>query len=152
MNERPVPGTVPYLEGVTLEELRRTLAEVEGKRATQRVMAGISYKDGVPQTTIAERHDVSRNTVRNWLERLERLEDEPVEEVLHDAPRPGRPPKLTDDQREQLCETLSRPPREAGVDATAWTPSVAQRYIADAYDVEYHVRHVRRILDDLERQ
>jgi len=62
-----------YLAHITADDLRQVLAEVEGKTPTQRVLAGISYKDGVAQTTIAERYGVHRNTVRNWLERLERL-------------------------------------------------------------------------------
>ena len=52
-----------YLANITADDLRQDLAEVEGKTPTQRVLAGISYKDGVAQTTIAERYGVHRNTV-----------------------------------------------------------------------------------------
>lgn len=41
-----------YLENITADDLRQILAEVKGKTATQWVMAGIVYKDGVTQTTI----------------------------------------------------------------------------------------------------
>jgi hypothetical protein len=33
-----------HLEDVTADDLRQILAEVEGKRATQRVMVGLNYK------------------------------------------------------------------------------------------------------------
>ena len=95
-----------YLANIIADDLRQVLAEVEGKTPTQRVLAGISYKDGVAQTTIAERYGVHRNTVRNWLERLERLADEPFEEVVYDAHRSGREAELTAEQQKQLEETL----------------------------------------------
>lgn len=139
-----------YLENVTTDELHEVLAEVEGKRPAQRVMAGISYKDGVDQTTIARRYGVHRNTVRNWLRRLERLEEEPYEDVVYDAPRPGRPTALDDEQREHLQETLSNPPDEAGIDEPEWTPTLVQQYIDETFGVSYHVRHVRRLLDELD--
>ena len=60
------------------------------KYRVQRVLAVIAYKDGVEQQTIAERPDVHPNTVRNWLNRLERLESDPFEEVVHDDPHPGQ--------------------------------------------------------------
>jgi transposase len=137
-----------YLENVTADDLRQVLAEVEGKTPTQRVLAGISYKDSVAQTTIAERYGVHRNTVRNWLERLERLAGEPFEEVVYDAHRSGRQARLTAEQREQLEATLMQPPTEAGVNAPAWTPALVQHYILDTFAVEYHIRHVRRLMTE----
>ena len=137
-----------YLAHITADDLRQVLAEVEGKTPTQRVLAGISYKDGVAQTTIAERYGVHRNTVRNWLERLERLADEPFEEVVYDAHRSGREAELTAEQQKQLEETLLQPPTEAGVDASAWTPALVQQYVTNAFAVEYHVRHVRRLMTE----
>ena len=35
------------LENVSTDDLRQVLAEVEGKTPTQRVLAGISYKDEI---------------------------------------------------------------------------------------------------------
>ena len=52
-----------YLANITADDLRQVLAEVEGKTPTQRVLAGISYKDGVAQTTIAERYATSPTSV-----------------------------------------------------------------------------------------
>jgi chromosome segregation and condensation protein ScpB len=53
-----------YLENVTVKKLQEILAEVDEKKPVQRILAGIAYKDGVEQQTIAERHDVHPNTVR----------------------------------------------------------------------------------------
>lgn len=135
-----------HLEDISADDLRQILAEVKGKRATQRVTVGINYKEGVSQTELAKWYDVSRMTIYNWLTRLERLADEPFEEVVYDADRSGRPSKLTDEQQKQVIEVLYRPPIKVDVDAPAWTPALAQEYIADEFDVEYHIRTVRRLM------
>jgi uncharacterized protein YjcR len=53
------------LKDVTVNELQEILAQVDEKKPVQRILAGIAYKDGVEQQTIAERHNVHPNTVRN---------------------------------------------------------------------------------------
>lgn len=139
-----------YLKGLTADELRRTLERVEGKQATLRVVAAIAYKTGLPQTTIAELCGVHRNTVRNWLERLERLETAPLEEVVYDRPRPGRPPELSDRERQRFESALRRPPHAVGFDGSVWTVALARQYLRDASGVDYSKRHVRRLLDEAE--
>jgi transposase len=96
------------------------------KKPVQRILAAIAYKDGVEQQTIAERHDVHPNTVRNWLNRLERLESEPFKKVVHDDPHPGQTRNLNEAEPEQFVEVLHESPQEVGLDARAWTVSLAQ--------------------------
>jgi len=137
-----------YLENVTVAELQAILAEVDEKKPVQRVLAAIAYKDGVEQQTIAERHDVHPNTVRNWLIRLERLESEPFEEVVHDGPHPGQSRDLDEAEHEQFVEALHESPQEVGLDARAWTVPLAKQYLEDEFDIEYCRRHVRRLMSE----
>jgi transposase len=135
-----------HLEDVTADDLRRILAEVEGKRATQRVMIGLNYKSGLTQRRLAEMYGVTEKTIYNWLSRLDRLADEPVEEVVYDDDRPGRPSKLTDAEHERLEEVLLQSPTEVNYDAPAWTPALAQRYIAETFGPDYCLRQVRELM------
>lgn len=135
------------LEQVSLEDLRAYLTDVEGNRPTLRLVVGINYKEGVSQSDIADWYAISRTTVHNWLNRLERLEDEPVEEVIHDADRPGRPAKLTPQQWEALGAILEKSPEEVGVDLPHWTPSLVQILVRERFDVEYSRRHIRELLN-----
>jgi transposase len=137
-----------YLESVSVESLHRILTEVDDKRAVQRLLAGIAYKDGVSQTKIARRHDVHPNTVRNWLRRLERLEDEPFEAVVYDESSGGRSRKLSDDEYERFVDALHGSPADVGFDERAWTVPLARRYLEETFDVEYCPRHVRRLLSE----
>lgn len=135
-------------KSVSVEYLRQCLTEVEGKTAAKRIMVGINHKEGVPQTELADWYNVSRTTIHNWLDRLERLSEEPLEEVVYDDERPGRPSKLDSSQQKQLAEVLKKPPKEAGYKAPEWTPKLAQAYIEEMFHVEYTLSYVREILHE----
>ena len=134
------------LESVSTDELREYLDEVEQKRPTLRLVVGINYKEGVSQTKLAEWYGVSRTTIHNWLNRLERLESEPFEEVIYDADRPGRPSKLSEDDWEQLLSILDEPPDDVGIDAPHWSPRIVQIFLDEEFDVTYSRRHIRELL------
>lgn len=135
-------------EQVGVDELRSYLTAVEGKTATQRIMVGINHKEGVTQTELADWYDVSRTTIHNWLDRLERLAEEPLEAVVYDDDRPGRPSKLTESQQKQFEEVVAKQPSEAGYDAPQWTPRLAQVYIEEIFHVEYTLSYVRELLHE----
>lgn len=137
------------LDGLDLGDLHEALAAVEGKKAALRVSVGIAYLNGVSPTELARWYGISRSTVYDWLDRVERLGEEPPGEVLVDADRPGRPPKLPATEREALAATLRGPPDAAGYDADAWGPDLVRRHVQTAYGVEYSERHVRDLLHDL---
>ena len=66
------------LANVSTDDLRQVLAEVEGKKPTQRLMATINYLEGndLPQKEVAERYRYTDGWLSRWLDRLERLADE----------------------------------------------------------------------------
>lgn len=137
-----------YLEDVTARELHDVLTQVDEKKPAQRVLAGIAYKDGVEQQTIADRHGVHPNTVRNWLQRLERLEDEPFRDVVYDDPRPGQSRELAEAEHERFREALHGPPEAVSLEGRVWTVPLAQRYLDETFDVAYSPRHIRRLLSE----
>ena len=137
-----------HLEDISADQLREYLSKAEDKRPTLRIVAGINYKEGVSATTIADWYDVSESTVHNWLNRLERLNEEPVEDVIHDAPRSGRPRKLSSDEWDKLQQLLDKPPQEVGIDVPHWTPRIVQQLIAERFDTEYTKRHVQDLLHE----
>lgn len=137
------------LDGVDLDDLHAALATVEDGKATLRLAVGVAYLHGVSPTDLAEWYGLSRATVYDWLDRLERLASEPPDRALRDADRPGRPPKLSTAQRDELAATLREPPTTAGYDVAAWTPAIVEQHLRAAFDVEYSRRHVRDLLYDL---
>lgn len=137
------------LDDVDLADLHAALETVTDDRATLRICVGIAYLHGVGPTELAEWFGVSRATIYDWLGRLARLDESSAAEVLVDAERPGRPPKLSGQEREQLLDTVSGSPADAGYDAEAWTPDVVRRHVRERFGIEYSRRHVRDLLHDL---
>lgn len=138
------------LENVSTDHLRRVLAEVEDAAATERLMAAITYKeiDEVTQEDAAEMYGYSEGWASKWFNRLERLADEPFEEVVYDEPRPGRPAELTEQEHERFVEALHERPEAVGIDAPAWTVALARQYLREEFDVEFSERHVRRLMSE----
>jgi transposase len=134
------------LDDVTVEELQRALDEVERKKPAQRILAAISYKHGVTQTELAERHDVSRKTIYSWLERFSDAGS--LAKAARDAERSGRPRRLSGTQQNQLERMLHDPPTEAGYDAPAWTAALVQRFLRESFDLEYSRASCRRFMKE----
>ena len=132
------------LEDVPVVDLEEALENATRKRETMRLMTAVIYKRGPSVPMLAEWLDVRAAIIYGW---FDRLESEPVAAAVRDRSRPGRPPRLTDDQRQEFRDVVSDSPAKSGYDADAWTVTLAQQYLEDRFDVEYSSRHVRRLLD-----
>ena len=107
------------------DEERRVLTGWARRRTTAQALAlrskiVLECAAGRPNTEVAERLGVSRETVRKWRSRFaaDRLEG------LSDEPRPGAPRKITDEQVEQvIAKTLEE--RGPGRDTHWSTRSMA---------------------------
>jgi len=73
---------------------------------------------------------------------------EPVEHVVYDKPRSGRPSELSEQEHQQFIDALHESPEEVGNDASAWSVPLARHYLAEEFDVEYCVRHVCRLMSE----
>ena len=138
------------LENISTDDLREVLAAVEGKKPTQRLMAAINYleEDDASMAEVAGRYGYTGPWLSGWLDRLERLADEPFEQVVYEEQRSGRPSDLTEQEREKFEEAVTNPPEESGIDAPAWSVSLARYYLREEFDIEYCERHVRRLMSE----
>lgn len=135
-------GRLPHL---TLDELWDRLDEIDEKTPAQRVLVAISHKLGDSNKDLAERHHVSRKTIRNW---LDRFEDQPLDQAPYDDPRSGRPSKLTDEEREEFFEHLHQSPDEFGFDRQVWSPVLVHHHLDHEFGVEYTLVHIRRLMHE----
>jgi transposase len=131
------------LTDTMVADLQRGLDAVEGKKPALRLVAAIAYKHGVTQSELAEWLDVERRTIYNW---FSCLEQEPLETAVRDGRRPGRPRKLSEEERDELRSVLRERPIESDVLAPWWTTDLVQEFIRDRYDVEYSASSCRRLM------
>ena len=106
------------LDNIALEQLHEIKERTDEGKPRERIIAAIGRKQGDELETLAERHSVVEKTIRNW---LDRFAEEPIEQAPYDAPRPGRPSKLEEHNREELLEQLQQPPTELGYEQQAWS-------------------------------
>lgn len=132
-----------HLEDTSRDDLHEQLHTTDDPKAVLRLVVILNLDDDVPPDTIADWYDLSRQTVYNW---KSRFEDRDLRDAMHDRPRSGRNPRLANEDREELERLLQAPPREAGLEAPAWTTPLVQSLIEDRYGVAYSLRQVRRIL------
>jgi transposase len=134
------------LDHLSVEQLHDALKHIEDKRAIQRILAAISYKDGVTQQTLADRHGVSRKTIYSWMNRFstESLENTTIARTATDEDCPGRPRRLSNEHRNELERQLHEPPTEAGIDASA----LLHQHLRDTFDVEYSRPSCRQFLKE----
>jgi transposase len=130
------------LSTVTVADLHAALECVSTGKAAKRLMVALAYKDGVPVETLSERYAIPRSTIYYWLDRFEELS---IEEATEDEDRPGRPPALTTDEREQLQAELAQSPDTFGFDAAAWSTELVRDHIEERYGVTYSYGHIRRL-------
>lgn len=136
---------MPKLAKISLEQLHDALDQVDAKKPTQRLMLAILYKQGPSVPMIADWFDLRERLIYRW---FNEMEEEPLMEAIYDDSRPGRPTKLTDEQREQFEDAVQNPPEDVGIDAPAWTPTIARHYLNTEFGIEYTLRHIRRLLTE----
>jgi len=86
----------------------------------------VAAAQGHPNAQIARELAVNVDTVRLWRDRwvgLQGIDLDTLSPVkrLHDAPRPGTPPKITTQQRCQIAALACEAPMKAGRPMSQWT-------------------------------
>lgn len=97
---------------------------------------------GIPPHVVAERLGVDRRSVRRW----NRTYRKRGREGLTAHPAPGRPPKLTAQQRRRLVRWILTGPEAFGFRTALWTCQRIVQLIRDRWGVTYHPDHVGRLL------
>lgn len=136
-------GSGGKIPNVTTGAIKDRLEEVSDGKAVKRLTVAREYLDGLSPAGIEAKYGYPRQTVYEW---LDRIEERGLDAALYDEKPPGREPTLSEDQRSQFGQVLRHSPTEAGYDAPAWTSLLAQEYLREAFGVEFCRRHVRRLM------
>jgi transposase len=101
---------------------------------------------GWQQRAIAEALDASEETVSRWLARAR----QGGFEALRTRSSPGRPPKLSADQKRLIPEFLWHGAEAYGFHGQLWTCKRIAKVIKEQFGVSYHKDHVARLLRELQ--
>ncbi len=100
---------------------------------------------GWHQRDIAEALGVREETISRWIARAR----EGGTEVLFAHPPPGRPPRLSPEQRRLIPEFLWHGAEAYGFRGKVWTRARIARVIEEELGVRYHKGHVGKLLKHL---
>ena len=89
----------------------------------------------------------SSRTVSNW---IHKINDENNIDVLKDKEKPGRKPRLNEEQEELLKESLVKHPSEFGLNANIWDGKVLSFFIEKRFGIDLKVRQCQRLFHKLE--
>jgi transposase len=102
-------------------------------------------QQGWHQRDIASALGVAEETVSRWIGRARRG----GANALRARPSPGRPPKLSADQKRLIPELLWHGPEAYGFRGQVWTCARIAEVISEEFSVRYHKGHVSRLLAEL---
>lgn len=136
---------------------RRALEELVRRHNTAQQIAlrariVLAAAEGYNHAQIARQLSVSRDMVRLWRQRWlilqpASLEDLPVMDRLSDAPRPGKPRRITAEQVCQIVELACEAPERSGRPISQWTArEVADELKGRGIVDEISDRHAARLL------
>jgi putative transposase len=148
----PKPPAIELVAAERQELERLTRRHSTPQQLALRAQIVLAAADGANNCQIARQLDLSLDMVRRWRERwlacqAASLEDLPVADRLSDAPRPGTPVRITDEQVARIVALACEPPAEAQRPISQWTgreiaDEIKQRGIVD----QISPRHAARLL------
>ncbi len=141
------------LAGTARHELERLVRRhTTPQQLAVRAQIVLAAADGANNCQIARQLDVSLDMVRRWRERwlacqAASVQDLPVAERLTDAPRPGTPMRITDEQVAKIVALACEPPAASSRPISQWTgreiaDEIKKRGIVD----QISGRHAARLL------
>jgi len=111
-------------------------------REGRRLRAFELKEQGWKQTEIADALGVTEGAVSQW---MKRAREQGVEGLRHKPP-PGAAPRLSDQQRAELPELLSRGAEAHGFRGDVWTCERVAIVIRKEFWVVYHPAHISRLV------
>jgi transposase len=130
-------------------ELQDIVSHTPWAKERCRAQALLWLAEGSDVADVAERLDVSRQTIYNWLSRFQERAEWDLRARLRDAPRLGRPRTSGGTLDELIAAVIDGDPRPLGYHATVWTAPLLSRYLRDHHGIEVSDKTVSRAIDRL---
>ncbi len=147
---KPPPIALADAERRELERLVRRHSTPQ--QLALRAQLVLAAADGANNCQIARQFDVSLDMVRRWRARwlvcqAASLEDLPIADRLTDAPRPGTPVRITDEQVAKIVALACEPPADSQRPISQWTGrEIADEIKQRGIVAQISPRHAARLL------
>src|ERR1700704_4707562 len=138
-------GAVRLRQDFGADGLRRFAAKAKDGAQARRLLALAAVHDGMNRPEAARIGGMDRQTLRDWVHRF----NEYGPEGLIDIKPPGRPSKLSEEQREALKQLVETGPDPATDGVVRWRCVDLRRIIKERFDVDLDEVSIGRTLKAL---
>jgi len=120
-------GRYLRVRSLSLEETKKLRSIAQSKDFTKRMRTSIVLEssNGINVGDISKKLHLNKHTVRLWIRRF----NQSGTEGLESKPVPGRPPSITDKQKDAIMRIALTNPRDLGMNFTTWSLSALQDHL-----------------------
>jgi transposase len=137
-----MPKALPLRDDYSAADLRQLARETHHANQARRLLALAALMDGKSRTEAARIGATQRQTLWRWINAF----NEAGPAGLIDVPQPGRPPKLSSDQIQELIDIVKTGPDPASETVVRWRCIDLRDMIQERFGIPMHQSTVARIL------
>jgi transposase len=140
-----MPSAVRLREDYSVEELRALARRSKTVNQSRRLLSLAAVRDGMDRGAAAKVGGMDRQTLRDWVHRFNALGPE----GLIDNWTQGPEPRLSGEQLAEVAQIVEGGPDREKDGVVRWRRIDLKRVIAERFGVEFHERHVGKLLKTL---
>lgn len=138
-------AAVELREDFGADDLRRCAARAKDAAQTRRLLALAAVLDGMNRTEAARIGGMDRQTLRDWAHRFNRHGPD----GLIDLKPSGRPPRLSDEQKDVLKQLVEAGPDPETDGVVRWRCVDLKRVVRDRFGIDLSEVSLGRVLKQL---
>lgn len=138
-------AAVGVREDFGADELRRLAAKAKDGAQARRLLSLAAVRDGMNRTEAARIGGMDRQTLRDWVHRF----NQHGPDGLIDVKPPGRPPKLSDEQKEVLKQLVEAGPDPKKDGVVRWRCVDLKGVLGQRFGVDLSEVSLGRVLKKL---
>lgn len=138
-------SAVKLRAGYSAKELRRLAKGSDDVNQSRRLLSLAAVLDGMSREDAARIGGMDRQTLRDWVHRFNDLGPEGLKDAWYGGPKL----RLSVSQKAELAEIVETGPDPAVDGVVRWRRIDLQKVIHDRFGVDYHERHVGKLLKEL---
>lgn len=138
-------AAIELREDFGADDLRRCAARAKNAAQTRRLLALAAVLDGMNRTEAARIGGMDRQTLRDWAHRF----NQHGPDGLIDIKPPGRPPRLSDEQKGVLKQLVEAGPDPETDGVVRWRCVDLKRVVRDRFGIDLSEVSLGRVLKQL---
>ena len=140
-----MPAAVKLREDYSAEELRALARRSKDVNQSRRLLSLAAVRDGMDRGEAARIGGMDRQTLRDWVHRLNAAGPDGLFDNWTDGPTP----RLSPDQLAELAKIVETGPDRKTDGVVRWRRIDLKRVIAERFNADYHQRYVGKLLKKL---